>query len=53
MNFETEVNNIFITKNYAIDDSENVPITMNWLGHEGLHSIQTLNEGNEEAFQHT
>ena len=48
LNSEMEVLYIFMTKNYDISDCERVPLTMKWLGHEGLYSVQTLtNEGQE------
>ena len=48
INFEMEVNNIFMIGSYDVDDSEKVLMTMKWLGHKGLHSIQTLSEEQKE-----
>ena len=33
-----------MTKNYDISDNESLPTIMNWLGHEGLHFVQTLTD---------
>ena len=45
-NFETEVNNIFMTNNYNTQEGKRVPIILNWLDWEGLRFMETLN--NEE-----
>ena len=48
MGFKIEVNNIFMTKTYELEESEKVPIIMNWLGCEGLHFLHTTNEEEKE-----
>ena len=42
-NFKIDIKNIFHTNNYNIQESEKVPIMINWLCHEGLRLEQTLN----------
>ena len=39
LNFEMEVQNIFMTKSYDISDILRVSIIMNWLGCEGFHFV--------------
>ena len=39
-NFEVKVKNIFLTNRYNIQESKN----SNWLGHEGIGFMQTLND---------
>ena len=46
-----EVKNICMTKSYNICSSEKIPITMNWLGHEGPHFVQTLVDDEEERYK--
>ena len=41
-NFEMEMKNIFLTKNYDLADKEKVPILINCFGREGLHFIKML-----------
>ena len=38
-NFETEVKNIFMTNNHNTQESERVPLILNWLAWEGLRLI--------------
>ena len=40
-NFEMEVVHILQMKMYHLNDAEKVPIIKNWIGREGLQSIQT------------
>ena len=40
INFEMELNNIFMTKNDYTEDSEKVLIVINRLGHGGLHFVK-------------
>ena len=47
-----EVNIIFMTKNYNKCDSESVPLIMDWLGHEGLHFMQTLTDDKQNLNPH-
>ena len=46
-----EVSNIFMTKNYDINEVEKVPIIKNCLGRESLKFIQTLTEADEQSCQ--
>ena len=43
-----KVENIFMTRSYDITDSKKVPLIMNWLGHEGIHFVQTLADEEQE-----
>ena len=46
LNFESK--NIFMTKRCETCNNKRVPMIRNWLGHEGLHFVQTLtNDENE------
>ena len=41
LNFEMEVENVLQAEAYDLVDVENVLVIKNWLGREGLQSIQT------------
>ena len=43
-NTQKRLKHIFLTNVYNIHESKEVPIIMNWLGHEGLIFAQTLND---------
>ena len=44
-NFGIEVKKILVKNNTTIQESETVPIILNWLGHEGLRFVQMPNNG--------
>ena len=48
MNFEMEDTNILETKVYKLTREEKVPGIKKWLGHEGLHLMQTFTHKEEE-----
>ena len=37
-----------MTKKYNTQDNQKVPVTLNWLGREGLQFMQTLNDEEHE-----
>ena len=47
-NFKTEVRNIFLMNNHNIEESEKVPIIMNWLGCAGLRVVHALTDSEQE-----
>ena len=47
-NFEIEVRNFFLINNYNIQDSEKVPIIINWLGCDSLRLVKILNNRKQE-----
>ena len=40
-----------MTNNYNTQESKKVPIILNWLGHEGLRFMKTLNDEEKEKFK--
>ena len=48
-NFKIEVTKIFLTKHYAINDTEWVPTIQNGQGGKGLHLIRTLTGAEQEV----
>ena len=40
-----------MTNNYNIQESDRVPIILNWLGHEGFRFVQMLNNEEQEKYK--
>ena len=51
VSFGKNSKHIFKADNYNGNEDENVPIIMNWLEYEGLNSIKTLADNEQELFR--